>query len=698
MNLENSKRKHRIAIAVLLAVMLLSQLFAAMISSDTGAIKIESIMLDARGAELSADLYYPAGTTDRDRLPAVIVAPGAGCTKEHMRSFAEELAKRDYVVLNVNPYGSGLSETPVYNENGMGIEEYNIFATPLGVLDAVHFVRQLEFVDATRIGLTGHSQGSRRTGYAALMDCGYYTFNDVMLNLLHDTFNVALSEEDIQRDADAIAKEKLSPDAMTAYETLKAQYKADYDCMVKSLCLVGSTAQYCNPTAIVEVAGYEVTRTCKVNECIINGSYDFGYKSFNNADDTKAAWYIDASEDIVNGTYYALDDMTASSQAVGTFRVDGIGSNSQLAEAIENRSLRMVLLTPETHSKNFFSPQTTAMVIDYFNQTLNNHADTLVTAKSSLHFVYRELLNLIAMLAMLGLLIPFSALFMAREPLSCTDTVSVGQASRISRILIPVLTVVIGFIAIYIDNQNKYLITFKSSLALPLMITAWAPVGLLYWLAAGAVIILAVYLILNRKNPGFRDFLNENFRIGIKGIGSALLFALTFTAVAYALMECSEYFFKQDFRFWMVAFGQLKANHWMYVFSYAALMLPCFFILSMVINYLSDGMGLRNSARDVLAVVVVNSAGIWLCCLISFVMAYAGIKTDNLFSSFILTYGTLLSVPINVFIMRRTYDISRNVWAGVFACALLNAWLLVSVSGMNGMYIPQSWMSIFLGQ
>ena len=696
--MENSKRKHRIAIAVLLAVMLLSQLFAAMISSDTGAIKIESIMLDARGAELSADLYYPAGTTDRDRLPAVIVAPGAGCTKEHMRSFAEELAKRDYVVLNVNPYGSGLSETPVYNENGMGIEEYNIFATPLGVLDAVHFVRQLEFVDATRIGLTGHSQGSRRTGYAALMDCGYYTFNDVMLNLLHDTFNVALSEEDIQRDADAIAKEKLSPDAMTAYETLKAQYKADYDCMVKSLCLVGSTAQYCNPTAIVEVAGYEVTRTCKVNECIINGSYDFGYKSFNNADDTKAAWYIDASEDIVNGTYYALDDMTASSQAVGTFRVDGIGSNSQLAEAIENRSLRMVLLTPETHSKNFFSPQTTAMVIDYFNQTLNNHADTLVTAKSSLHFVYRELLNLIAMLAMLGLLIPFSALFMAREPLSCTDTVSVGQASRISRILIPVLTVVIGFIAIYIDNQNKYLITFKSSLALPLMITAWAPVGLLYWLAAGAVIILAVYLILNRKNPGFRDFLNENFRIGIKGIGSALLFALTFTAVAYALMECSEYFFKQDFRFWMVAFGQLKANHWMYVFSYAALMLPCFFILSMVINYLSDGMGLRNSARDVLAVVVVNSAGIWLCCLISFVMAYAGIKTDNLFSSFILTYGTLLSVPINVFIMRRTYDISRNVWAGVFACALLNAWLLVSVSGMNGMYIPQSWMSIFLGQ
>ena len=696
--MENSKRKHRIAIAVLLAVMLLSQLFAAMISSDTGAIKIESIMLDARGAELSADLYYPAGTTDRDRSPAVIVAPGAGCTKEHMRSFAEELAKRDYVVLNVNPYGSGLSETPVYNENGMGIEEYNIFATPLGVLDAVHFVRQLEFVDATRIGLTGHSQGSRRTGYAALMDCGYYTFNDVMLNLLHDTFNVALSEEDIQRDADAIAKEKLSPDAMTAYETLKAQYKADYDCMVKSLCLVGSTAQYCNPTAIVEVAGYEVTRTCKVNECIINGSYDFGYKSFNNADDTKAAWYIDASEDIVNGTYYALDDMTASSQAVGTFRVDGIGSNSQLAEAIENRSLRMVLLTPETHSKNFFSPQTTAMVIDYFNQTLNNHADTLVTAKSSLHFVYRELLNLIAMLAMLGLLIPFSALFMAREPLSCTDTVSVGQASRISRILIPVLTVVIGFIAIYIDNQNKYLITFKSSLALPLMITAWAPVGLLYWLAAGAVIILAVYLILNRKNPGFRDFLNENFRIGIKGIGSALLFALAFTAVAYALMECSEYFFKQDFRFWMVAFGQLKANHWMYVFSYAALMLPCFFILSMVINYLSDGMGLRNSARDVLAVVVVNSAGIWLCCLISFVMAYAGIKTDNLFSSFILTYGTLLSVPINVFIMRKTYDISRNVWAGVFACALLNAWLLVSVSGMNGMYIPQSWMSIFLGQ
>ena len=123
-----------------------------------------------------------------------------------MRSFAEELAKRDYVVLNLNPYGSGLSETPKYNENDQGVDAYDIFATPMGVLDAVNFVRSLEFVDTTNIGLTGHSQGSRRTGYAALMDCGYYSFNDVMINVLSDTFGMEFTEEEINMDAAITAR------------------------------------------------------------------------------------------------------------------------------------------------------------------------------------------------------------------------------------------------------------------------------------------------------------------------------------------------------------------------------------------------------------------------------------------------------------------------------------------------------------
>lgn len=146
-------------LAVLVAVILLCSLFAQLISTDGGRIKVEDIAIDARGATLEGELYYPVGTTDEDKYPAVVIVPGAGVIYAQMRSFAEELAKRNYVVFNINAYGSGASETPVYNENDQGVLEYNIFGTPMGCLDAVDFVRTLQFVDQENIGVMGHSQG-----------------------------------------------------------------------------------------------------------------------------------------------------------------------------------------------------------------------------------------------------------------------------------------------------------------------------------------------------------------------------------------------------------------------------------------------------------------------------------------------------------------------------------------------------------
>ena len=399
-------------LAILLAAVLVFSCIAQLLSSAGNRIKVESVTFDMRGAEINGDLYYPAGVTDEEKYPAVILAPGAGVVKENLRGLAEELAHRNYVVLNVNPYGNGLSETPVYNENDMGPNQFNIFGTPLGVLDAVNFVRTMEFVDHTRIGLSGHSQGSRRTGYAALMDCGYYTFNDVLLILLHDTFGLEISEEDINGDADAIASERLTAEALPVYQQLKQKYSEDYECMTRALCLLGSTAQYCNPTQTVEVAGHQVTRTCKVNMGIINGTYDFSYVGFNNGADTKKAWYIPETEDIVDEGYYALDDLTGTSKLIGQFRKDTILNNQELADAIANRSLRIVMQTPTTHSAEFFTRKTFAKVVDFFNQTLNQNAEVTETKPGAITFHWRELMNLLATFAMLGMIIPLIALFL----------------------------------------------------------------------------------------------------------------------------------------------------------------------------------------------------------------------------------------------------------------------------------------------
>lgn len=691
-------------LAILMAVIILAGLFAALMSSDGGKIKIQSIIIDARGAELSGDLYYPAGTTDRQSYPAVILAPGAGVVKENMRIIAEELARRGYVVFNCNPYGSGLSETPGYNENDMGIEKYDIFATPLGVLDAVHFVRSLEFVDNTRIGLSGHSQGSRRTGYAALMDCGYYTFNDMMLNLLHDSFDVTITTDDIEKNADEVAADKLTPEQLALYKQLKGDYQLDYESMVRSICLIGSTAEYCNPKAVVNVAGVDVTRTLKTNQCVINGTYDFGYLSFNNADTTKESWYIDPADDIVNEGYYALNDMTGTSNLIGTFRQDTILNNNELKAAVENRSLRIVMQTRETHSKNFFSHQTAARVVDYFSQTLNNNPDKAFTSAGEMVSIWRELFNLIAMLAMVGMMIPVIQLFLldkryADISLRASLKTDDKKASAWTRWLVFGLTIIFGFIAIYFVNDRKNLLKLSSSLSYPLMITAWSTVQLVAWLALAGVIMTLIYLLVTRKFSGFWEFVKSNFRIGLTNILRCVVISGAFIIVGYLMLSLSEYFFQQDFRWWMTAYTELKANHWLYVINYAALMVPFFFLISSSVNYLSnETLGGKKPLWDLVITVMVNSAGLWICCAVSALLAYTGLMPDKLFSSFILTYGAMLTIPINLFIMRKSYKMTNSVWTGVLICSLLTAWLLVSTSGMNGMYIPQSWLSIFLGK
>ena len=695
---EGCKRWLAILVVAVLALSCIAQLLA----SDGNRIKVENVTFDMRGAEINGDLYYPAGVTDEEKYPCVILAPGAGVVKENLRGLAEELAHRNYVVLNVNPYGNGLSETPVYNENDMGPNQFNIFGTPLGVLDAVDFVRTMEFVDHTRIGLSGHSQGSRRTGYAALMDCGYYTFNDVLLILLNETFGVEISEEDIAGDADAIAAERLTPEALPVYQQLKEKYAEDYDCMTKSLCLLGSTAQYCNPVATVEVAGHQVNRTCKVNMGIINGTYDFSYVGFNNGADTKKAWYIPEDQNIVDEGYYALDDLTGTSKLVGQFRKDTILNNQELADAIANRSLRIVMQSPVTHSAEFFTKKTFAKVVDFFNQTLNQNADVVETKPSEITFHWREFMNLLATFAMLGMIIPLTSLFLLDKRyagMRAAEAVDNKADKPWVIALVTVLSVGAGFLALYWASGGKKIFNLSANLTYPLMLTCWTTVHLTVWLAVLALVPLAVYLVCTFKFKNFLTFLKNQFTIGFVNILRSVFVGIVFVVAAYVLLEVIEYFFQQDFRWFMTAYTMLKANHWWYVLTYGILLLPFFLVISLGVNYVSDRtLKGRKPWLDLVITVLVNSCGLWLLWLLSTIFLHTGVTKGYAFANFILTYGALVTVPINVFILRASYQKTRTIWTGAVICALMVAWLLVSTSGMNGMYIPQSWYSIFLGR
>lgn len=97
-------------LSVCIIVILLSGFIAHLMSTDMGRVKVTRLTLDVRGASVDADLYYPAGTSSADKLPAVVIAHGGGVSKGVTQGLAEEYARRGYVVLNSSAFGAGISE------------------------------------------------------------------------------------------------------------------------------------------------------------------------------------------------------------------------------------------------------------------------------------------------------------------------------------------------------------------------------------------------------------------------------------------------------------------------------------------------------------------------------------------------------------------------------------------------------------
>lgn len=688
-------------IALLLCIILLSSFGAQMISSDAGNVKVSHIKVDVRGAELDADLYVPAGTSDADSLPAVITVHGGGVVKGVMKHFAEELGRRGYVVMNINAYGQGLSEQPKSDDAGLGENGFDVRALPLqGTLDAVDYLRTLKYVDATRIGIAGHSMGSRRAGLAAIMDCGYLTLNDILVNELYNVFGVEFTEEEIIMDADTLAAKYLNEDQMLYYEALKAQDTEYYNTRVKSICLLGSNANLVNPLSTVNVGGYDVQRNCQVNIGVITGTYDTGYWAFNAEENTKAAWYTNG-EDAELNMWYAVDDVKQASEKLGGFDTQSVVSDESLKAAVANRVARMCKLNPETHSKNFFSIMTTTDVTKFFEQTLEyNCGDIYDSATTPLDasdnvWYWRAILNCIAMLSMVMLIFPLVGYMVKTDFFaSCVAAAPVRkkEVNKKSYWLFSLITVIITFISIYYANA-KGMSFFPTTRFWPTSGTGGIALLFVGFLAIGSILLIIAYAVMG-KNDSENGLKALQVGIGLVNVLKSLLMAVIVLMICVFTLSVISGLFNQDYRFWMMSFPEMKTEHWLIVPNFLIYFIPIFLLLGATTNY-----GVRSDIPewlDTVITIVVGSLGVWLCCLINILMAKASFN-GQLFSSFICSYQMLLFVPVTVYISRKFYKMTNTIWVGAFMNSLLMAWSFIGGNGLADGYYAQAFASVFFG-
>ncbi len=684
---------------IFLALIVLFSCAARLVSSDAGKIKVSRVTFDSRGATVTADLFYPAGTTDEDKLPAVLVGHGAGVTRGIMKGIAEEIARRGYVVLNVDAYGYGMSEMPVNDDSGQDKDNFDSKLTPGGMLDALNFVRTLEFVDQTRIGMAGHSAGSRRTASAAMIDCGYLTLNDLLMNVLYDDFGQEFTEEEIKMNADELAKDRLNDDQLSHYMDIKEETELWYNTRMKALCLIGSSAEKISLIQTVLVGGHEVQRNCQVNFGIVTGYWDFNYIEYPEWETTTEAWHT-GSESVERETWYIIDDVNATSEKVGLINEASILTNDDFREAVDNRATRIACYHYESHSKNFFSAQTASDIVSYFEQTLGYNGgelgDSSATplASDNIVFFWREAFNFAATLSMICFLFPLTALILKTNWFAgCQGSVKPLPAGSISKKrywLFNGVTVILTFAAMYYVN-SLFAPGLPTSAGLPLFSSWWLTVIFLAIMAVCSVILVLVYWRLDKATIGTTALENLNIKLKISSILKSILLSIILLMAAYGTLMLVEYMFGEDFRLWMMVFTEMKAELWALVWKFALMMFPSFLLIGAATNYT-----VRTDIPewlDTLIAVVVNSLGVWLLCLVNYI-SYAG--SNALFSNFTSSYGFIIFVPLTVYVTRKMYKVTNNIWIAAALNALLLSWSICSCTGYNTSLFPeQTWVGNF---
>ena len=147
-------------------VLLFASLVASVVQNSFGRVHVQDIKVPTHNGQwVVADLYKPDSATADNPAPLVVVVPGFQRSKEALANIAIELSRRGIVVMLIDPYAQGFSSASM-SRIAATTEGYGMFA----LVDYAAGTPNLNYVDKTRIGATGHSAG----GNAAIRGANFF--------------------------------------------------------------------------------------------------------------------------------------------------------------------------------------------------------------------------------------------------------------------------------------------------------------------------------------------------------------------------------------------------------------------------------------------------------------------------------------------------------------------------------------------
>ena len=116
---------------------------------------------EVKGKVVSGILFVPKNASKDNPLPAVVLTHGYLNNREMQLQNAIELARRGFIVLTVDRKGHGN-----YNNN----DNKNAMMATDGLYDSAKYLYNLDIVDKSKIGISGHSMGGYTTAATLAAD------------------------------------------------------------------------------------------------------------------------------------------------------------------------------------------------------------------------------------------------------------------------------------------------------------------------------------------------------------------------------------------------------------------------------------------------------------------------------------------------------------------------------------------------
>ncbi|NNJ80210.1 MAG: alpha/beta hydrolase, partial [Xanthomonadales bacterium] len=160
-----SHRSNRFLL-VMVGLVILCAFLASRTQTAGGDVRVQEIRLPTQNGQwVAADLFRPVTATADNPAPLVVVVPGFQRSREALSNTAIELSRRGIVAISIDPYAQGRSSSST-SRRAATTEGYGSFA----LVDYAASSENLNYVDTSRIAITGHSAG----GNAAIRAANYF--------------------------------------------------------------------------------------------------------------------------------------------------------------------------------------------------------------------------------------------------------------------------------------------------------------------------------------------------------------------------------------------------------------------------------------------------------------------------------------------------------------------------------------------